>query len=497
MTPAFAARLSPAQQRALAVALLVAGRRRWRWPCCWCRSLLLHQHYDDAIADITDRLERYRRVAAQAPELPHGARCDAREGRPPLLPQEHARRTSPAPSCRSWCKAAIESNGGRITTSQNHGAARRRALPADRRQRAVLRHDARAAEDPVRARDAAAVPRRRQHDAAAAQCVPRLQARAPGRSPRSTCSSTSSAFAFAEPAKNPRTRRARPTCTRRASMNALDRACAAGSSGCVPFAVLAWSSAGRPTGAARSTRVPGARRRRSRRSRSSSRCCRNTSSTAAPTRNRETVRAHAVQSDAPSGAAGDRRGRRSRQMQRGQFALTGTTGHRRQGHGLPARGQRRQVAPRASRATTINGMLVAEVQAGPRQADAGRRVRGAGAQGRHRSEDDRAARAVAPPTAVAQPGAAAAARRPSSRPRRPAGSAGGRAQRRWPSAAVPRARPSRRQRSARRREQRLRAASGAAPSAAAQRRAASRRPRGGRCTSDYAPRQDPGAMPDA
>ena len=41
--------------------------------------VLLHKHYDDAIASLTDRLERYRRVAAQAPEYrTRSTRCGRR-----------------------------------------------------------------------------------------------------------------------------------------------------------------------------------------------------------------------------------------------------------------------------------------------------------------------------------------------------------------------------------------------------------------------------------
>lgn len=68
MTRAFAAQLSTAQQRTLALALLLlvvlAGLALLFGPV-----VLLHRHYDTAIDDLSDRLERYHRVAAQAPEL--------------------------------------------------------------------------------------------------------------------------------------------------------------------------------------------------------------------------------------------------------------------------------------------------------------------------------------------------------------------------------------------------------------------------------------------
>jgi hypothetical protein len=117
MTPTYLARLSPARQRALAMVLLVAvvivalaipiGL-----------VLLAHRHYNVAIDDTTDRLERYRRVAAQAPELRRA--LDAvreKDGRRFFL-----KNTAPnlaAAEAQELVKAAIENNGGRITTSQS------------------------------------------------------------------------------------------------------------------------------------------------------------------------------------------------------------------------------------------------------------------------------------------------------------------------------------------------------------------------------------------
>ena len=80
-------------------------------------------------------------------------------------------------------RAAIESNGGRITTSQNQ------APRDDGRFRQIVVNVQFFATTPtlqkilLRARDAAAVPRRREPHAAAAQRVPRLQARPPGQEP--------------------------------------------------------------------------------------------------------------------------------------------------------------------------------------------------------------------------------------------------------------------------------------------------------------------------
>ena len=80
--------------------------------------VLLHKHYDDAIAELTDRLERYRRVAAQAPE--YRKALDAmreKDGRRFFL-----KNTAPnlaGAELQELVRAAIEGNGGRITTSQN------------------------------------------------------------------------------------------------------------------------------------------------------------------------------------------------------------------------------------------------------------------------------------------------------------------------------------------------------------------------------------------
>lgn len=117
MTPATLAKLTPRQSRALAIGLLalvvVSTLSAILVPV-----LLLHRHYDAAIEESTDRLTRFRRVAAQAPEL--GKALEAVRGR-------NGRRfflKNTAPNLASaelseLVKAAIEGNGGRITTSQN------------------------------------------------------------------------------------------------------------------------------------------------------------------------------------------------------------------------------------------------------------------------------------------------------------------------------------------------------------------------------------------
>ncbi|MEO8507095.1 MAG: type II secretion system protein GspM [Betaproteobacteria bacterium] len=119
MTPAFASRLSPVQQRAAAIALLVAGVLIVLAVLVG-PILLLHRHYDTAIEDLTDRLARYRRVAAQAPELRRALELmKEKDGR-----RFYLKNTAPnlaAAELADLVRGTIENNGGRITTSQNPG----------------------------------------------------------------------------------------------------------------------------------------------------------------------------------------------------------------------------------------------------------------------------------------------------------------------------------------------------------------------------------------
>jgi general secretion pathway protein M len=111
------ARLSPSRQRALAAALLVVAIAV-ALSVVLLPLLLLHRHYDDTIAELTDRLDRYRRVAAQAPQ--YRKALDAmreRDGRRFFL-----KNTAPnlaGAELQELVRSAIESNSGRITTSQN------------------------------------------------------------------------------------------------------------------------------------------------------------------------------------------------------------------------------------------------------------------------------------------------------------------------------------------------------------------------------------------
>jgi general secretion pathway protein M len=111
-----ALQLQPRQSRALAVVLLVLavllGLAIMLLPFA-----LLHRHYDVAIEMLQDRLATYLRVAAQAPE--YRKALDA-------LRAVNGRRfflTNTAPNLASaelqdMVRAAIENNGGRITTIQ-------------------------------------------------------------------------------------------------------------------------------------------------------------------------------------------------------------------------------------------------------------------------------------------------------------------------------------------------------------------------------------------
>lgn len=117
MTSAILSRLTPAQARALALGLLVAAVVLVLGVVL-APVLMLHRHYDDAIESWTSRLETYRRVAAQAPEL--RLALDAmrsKDGRRFFL-----RNTAPnlaGAELQELVKSAIEGGGGRITTSQS------------------------------------------------------------------------------------------------------------------------------------------------------------------------------------------------------------------------------------------------------------------------------------------------------------------------------------------------------------------------------------------
>jgi general secretion pathway protein M len=106
-----------AQRRALALGLLALAVAA-ALALLLAPVLLLHKHYDDAIASWTTRLATYRRVAAQAPAL--RSALDAmrtKDGR-----RFYLRNTAPnlaGAELQELVKTAIEQGGGRITTSQS------------------------------------------------------------------------------------------------------------------------------------------------------------------------------------------------------------------------------------------------------------------------------------------------------------------------------------------------------------------------------------------
>jgi general secretion pathway protein M len=112
-------KLPPERQRALAIALFVAAVVAVL-AALIVPLYLLHKHYDDKIAEFSDRIERYRRIAAQAPEYRKALdTMRAKDGRRFFL-----KNTAPnlaGAELQEQVRAAIESNGGRITTSQNQG----------------------------------------------------------------------------------------------------------------------------------------------------------------------------------------------------------------------------------------------------------------------------------------------------------------------------------------------------------------------------------------
>jgi len=112
-------KLPAPRQRALAIALLVAAVVVVL-AAFFVPLYLLHKHYDDKIAEFSDRIERYRRIAAQAPEYRKALdTMRAKDGRRFFL-----KNTAPnlaGAELQEQVRTAIESNGGRITTSQNQG----------------------------------------------------------------------------------------------------------------------------------------------------------------------------------------------------------------------------------------------------------------------------------------------------------------------------------------------------------------------------------------
>jgi general secretion pathway protein M len=111
-----ALQLQPRQSRALALALLALAVML-ALAILLAPFLLLHLHYDAAIDALQSRLDVYRRVAAQTPELKQALDAlRARDGRRFFL-QNTAPNLAGA-ELQDLVRAAIENNGGRITTIQ-------------------------------------------------------------------------------------------------------------------------------------------------------------------------------------------------------------------------------------------------------------------------------------------------------------------------------------------------------------------------------------------
>jgi general secretion pathway protein M len=110
-------RLPPKQQRAIAVALLVAAVVLVL-AIVLLPVVLLHLRYNDTIASLTDRLETYRRVAAQAPEYRKALDAMREKDARRFFLKNIAANLAGA-ELQELVRAAVEGNGGRITTSQN------------------------------------------------------------------------------------------------------------------------------------------------------------------------------------------------------------------------------------------------------------------------------------------------------------------------------------------------------------------------------------------
>lgn len=117
MTALSLEKLTPLQSRVLAIVLalaavtLVVG-------VLLLPIVLLHKHYSDLIDQYGDRVVRYRRVAAQAPEYRAALERMKEKGGAGFYLKNRAPNLAGA-ELQEAVRAAIESNGGRITTSQN------------------------------------------------------------------------------------------------------------------------------------------------------------------------------------------------------------------------------------------------------------------------------------------------------------------------------------------------------------------------------------------
>ena len=111
------ARLPAKQQRALAIALFVVAAVV-ALSLLLLPVVLLHVHYDNAIASMTDRLDTYRRVAAQAPEYRRALDVMREKDARRFFLKNTAANLAGA-ELQEIVRGAVEGNGGRITISQN------------------------------------------------------------------------------------------------------------------------------------------------------------------------------------------------------------------------------------------------------------------------------------------------------------------------------------------------------------------------------------------
>jgi len=108
--------LPPRQSRALAVGLLALALLLVL-ALLLAPILLLHRHYDTAIDALQGRIEVYRRVAAQAPELKKALDALRVMDRQRFFLHNTAPNLAGA-ELQDLVRGAIENNGGRITTIQ-------------------------------------------------------------------------------------------------------------------------------------------------------------------------------------------------------------------------------------------------------------------------------------------------------------------------------------------------------------------------------------------
>jgi hypothetical protein len=116
MTDALA-RMPAARQRLLALFVLVLAVAA-ALAVVLLPALLLHRHYDEAYATLSQRLETYRRVAAQAPEYRKALEVMRERDARRFFLKNTAANLAGA-ELQELVRAAVENNGGRISTSQN------------------------------------------------------------------------------------------------------------------------------------------------------------------------------------------------------------------------------------------------------------------------------------------------------------------------------------------------------------------------------------------